>query len=490
MIRHFAPVPLLALVLLAGCGKPKADVEPVARPLEGMTLRLTVVDDPALAAAILRLRGEWHDQTGAELQVDETTEAKLTTADALPGDAALCASHLLGVLAERNLLQEVPQAILHDREWGEIFELLKLREAAWNSHIMAVPFGSPVFTCYYRADLLEKLGRRPPQTWNEYQKLAELLAEQKPAGDGPWCGAIEPLASGWAGLVLLARAASQAKHHDNYSTLFNVDTMEPLIAGPPFVQALENLALAAKSGPTDPLSFDPTAARAAFWRNECGMALVWPTAAINKPSGPSASSSASSEATPNTIPHKIASQLRVGFAELPGSRHVFNLSGQGWELRSDEDDSRVPLLAIAGRLGVVSATSAHGNAAFQLLLWLSSSRMDTQVSAASSATTLFRTSDLESPTHWVEQPVPAAAAVKYGEITQAAFRHEQWLGALRLPGRAEYLAALDQAVVDVLHEKSAALDALLEADAKWRKITARLGLEKQKAAYRHSLGLE
>ena len=94
-----------------------------------------------------------------------------------------------------------------------------------------------------------------------------------------WCGTIEPLAPGWAGLVLLARAAPYAKHRDNYSTLFNIDTMEPLVAGPPFVQALEELVAAAKFGPPDPFRYDPAAARAAFWKGQCGMTLTWPTAA-------------------------------------------------------------------------------------------------------------------------------------------------------------------------------------------------------------------
>ena len=46
----------------------------------------------------------------------------------------------------------------------------------------------------------------------------------------------------------------------------------------------------------------------------------------------------------------------------------------------------------------------------------------------------------------MEKPVSALAAVHYGDVTEAALRHEQWLGALRIPGRAEYLAALDEAV--------------------------------------------
>jgi hypothetical protein len=90
----------------------------------------------------------------------------------------------------------------------------------------------------------------------------------------------------------------------------------------------------------------------------------------------------------------------------------------------------------------------------------------------------------------VEKPVSAAAAVQYGDATEAALRHEQWLGALRLPGRAEYLAALDDAVAAAVRDEKPALESLLQADKKWREITARLGLDRQRAAYRHSLGLE
>ncbi len=405
----------------------------------------------------------------------KATGPDLTREDASPADAVLCPSHLLGTLAERKLLAPVPPGILRSAQWTGIFELLKLREAAWGHEIMAVPFGSPVFCCYYRADLLEKLGRRPPQTWADYQELAKLLAARKPAAaKGPWCGTIEPLAPGWAGLVLLARAASSVKHRDNYSALFNIETMEPLVSGPPMRDALDELVAAAKLGPANPLQYDPAAVRAAFWRGECGMALSWPTAAKEAESQES----------------RVDPQTRVGFAELPGSRRVFNLTGHVWDNRSEDDDPRVPLLAVAGRLGVVNAKSAHADAAFQLLLWLSDERMSPQISAASPATTLFRQSNLKSPGQWVEKPVPAAAAVQYGDATEAAFRHEQWLGALRLPGRAEYLAALDEAVAAAVRGDKAPLESLLDADAKWRKITARLGPDRQKAAYRHSLGLE
>ena len=214
-------------------------------------------------------------------------------------------------------------------------------------------------------------------------------------------------------------------------------------------------------------------------RGECGMALTWPTAAQQR-----------GEGKEKNDPSKIDLQIRVGFVELPGATKVFNAGNRVWDDRAEDNDSRVPLLAVAGCLGVVSAKSAHIDAAFQLLTWLSDDRMSPQISAASPATTLFRKSHLKFPSQWVEKTISAPGAIQYADATEAAMLHEQWLGALRLPGRAEYLKALDEAVTTAVQGKKPAMDALLQADAQWRKITERLGIERQKSAYRHSLGLE
>jgi multiple sugar transport system substrate-binding protein len=464
----------ILLPLLAGC--PSADSPTDGRgagqlPPAGTELVLCVVDDPAMGAAIERLRGEWEAQTGWTLRVDSMTGAALSAADGVPGDAAICPASQMGELAHRG--QAVPVGEPLPQGWADVFSLLRAHGCVWAGEVVGVPLGTPLLTVYYRADLLEEVGRQPPTTWAEYDELARLLGDRSalgeaaPPGDRPWHGAIEPLGPGWAGLVLLARAAPYAIHRENYSTLFHVDTMEPLVAGPPFVRALEELI--AIAGAADRLADDPDSVRAAFWRGECGLALTWPTAA--------------KEVAP------AGGGLAVGFAELPGSPEAYDVGDRAWEPRRSDEDPRVPLLGVAGRMGVVSRRSTWPQAARRLLWWLSDEQ-SSAVCPASPATTLFRTTQVKSPQGWVEAPVPATAAAEYAEATRAALSRQQRLFALRLPGRAEYLAALDDAVHRAVRGEQTPAESLREAVATWQSVTERLGVDSQRQAYWDSIGLQ
>jgi len=467
-------LPALLCLTLAGCrdAGPHEDRSPTEQAPAGVKLRLLVVDDPALAAAAGQLRGEWEAQTGSDFQIEQIAAKELAGADSLAADAVLCPAHLLGPLARRKQIAPVPAEMTQSGDWTTVFELLRCREAAWADDVYAVAFGSPVLICYYRADLLEKLDRRPPQTWQEYHRLAELLWQQKNSdGDSPWCGAIEPLAPGWAAIVLLARAAPYAKHHSNYSTLFDIDTMEPLVAGPPWVRALEELVAVCKFGPAEKLGYDPASARAAFWQGRCGMALTWPTAA-------------------GEIPQPVCEEVRIGFAELPGAPEVYNIGASRWDTRAEDVDPRVPLLGSAGRIGVVAVGSANRPTAFRLLAWLSGGQYGSKLCASSPATTLFRRPQLKSPQTWAEAPVPPVAAAQYAAATERTFLRQQWLFALRIPGREEYLASLDAAVRRAVRAEKPPAEALQEAAAQWEQITERLGTGQQKLAYLHSLGLK
>jgi ABC-type glycerol-3-phosphate transport system substrate-binding protein len=257
---------VVCLLLAGGCfrGEDKSN-QPAMKgarpPLAGIKLKLLVVDDPEMAKALRLLRGQWQGSSGAELEVAETSEQELLAAGPSDADCLIYPVRHLGLLAERDWLAPLDDTLPQDPslDWPDVFESPKNRDAVWGATPYAVPFGSPVLVCAYRADLLRRIGREPPRTWKEYQQLAELLANQgaatasedqasqeqagqeQPDGGGEqprWAGALEPLAEGWAGLALLARAAPYARHRDQVSTWFDIETMEPLIAGPPFVRAI------------------------------------------------------------------------------------------------------------------------------------------------------------------------------------------------------------------------------------------------------------
>ena len=139
---------------------------------------------------------------------------------------------------------------------------------------------------------------------------------------------------------------------------------------------------------------------------------------------------------------------------------------------------------------MVRAESSHAAAAFEFLFWLTDPQWGSQVFAASPATTLFRRSQVASPKAWVESSISATAARQYAEQTADTLSRRQFLASLRVPGRADYLAALDEAVQAAVRGKQKPVEALKAAAEKWREINKRFGVEQQRAAYLHSLGLQ
>ncbi len=475
-------------LVLCGCPNPSTPVESDRdpAPTSNEPVRVLVVDDPELAEVIER---QWRARAEGEIKIEQTTSEKLVAAEGrLGADAVIYPAALIGELAERQLIVPVPDDVLNGPQLArrEILELVRLHEATWGKQTYAVPFGSPQLTLLYRADIFERLGLQPPETWDEYESLAARLADRNelgdlaPPADAPWYGTAEPLGQGWAGQVLLARAAAYARHRSRYSTLFNYNTMAPLIDGPPFVKALEQLAAAAKHGPPEAIhrlpeikGFSPHDVRREFLAGHCAMALTWPSGAKAE-SGDSQS----------------AAKVPTGIAPLPGSLEVCNAFDGKWEPRRAEERLSVPLLSSTGRLGSATKEARDSRAALNVLVWLSGSEWSSDIAPHSRETTLYRTTHLAAPRTWVDDSLDSTAATQYAEVVAQSQDCSVWLFSIRIPGRHAYLAALDNAVHQVVAEDELATDALRAAAARWRAITIDRGVEPQRRAYERSLGLE
>lgn len=504
MVRASLSVGVLCALwatMQVGCGKGAPETNGDQAPRESPPLCVLVIDDPQMAAAIRRAAGQWRIEQGGEVTVKEATAEQLGELEHFQADGLICAPAYIGALASEQKITPLAKQWLAQcsNQWGGVFELLRLREAGWGEQTYAVPLGSPVLVCYYRADLFEKFERKPPRTWAEYQQLAEFFADRKNLGDAappddqPWSGALEPLAPGWAGLMLMARAAPYVKHRSNFSTLMDIESLDPLLGRPPWIRALEELAAAAKTASHDTLAMDPAAVRAAFWQGQCAMAISWPTAAdVLRPQSAEGSPSIppAGSATAGHSGAMTAQKIAVGFVELPGSREVFDIGRNRWTARAEDEDAHVPLLSVAGRVGLVTARSPHPEAAYRLLLWLSDDTNSPQICAVSPWTTLFRHGHLQTPQLWVERGLAPREAAQYAATVNTALMRQQWLDGLRIPGRAEYLKALDQSVHQVVRGEVGVLEAMVGAMTRWREINRQLGTKQQKLAYLRSLGLD
>ncbi len=451
---------------------PEGEPRPTPHPV-----RIVVVDDPPFADILDR---EWKARMTGELQLQQLTLAQLESVVQLAADLIIYPSACLGTVAERKLIGTPSPGAYENEQYAQrdVFELQRNAEVGWGRQAMAFSFGSPQLVLMYRADLLHKRQLKPPTTWEEYQRLAEQmtrseLGELAPPAGQPWHAVCEPLGDGWASKVLLARAASYASHPSQFSVLFDYTTMQPLIAGPPFVRALEELVAASKLGSTAADQLTPESARRAIMAGQAAMALSWP-----------------SHATTDGKPLELADGIELGFARLPGATTAYNVGEQIWTTHEANQSIPVPLLAIAGRLGSVVQNARRPREAADLLALLSSKEWSERLSPASTATTLFRHSQAKKPTGWTDAALTLEASERYAEVVSQTQSQPAHLCSLRIPGWQRYLAVLDTAVLAARSGEQTPADALTQAAQAWSTITQELGSEQQRAAYTRSLGLD
>ncbi len=484
----YAALALLAVAipgLLGGCtNSAPSPVPPQDSPESSMPLRVLVVDDPGLVDAVQR---EWTARADSEIVLVQMSSEELVDPrrKRLAADVVIYPSGLLGELAERDWIAPISRDVFNGPEFGrrDIFDLIQQREIIWGEQVYAVPLGSPPLTLIYNASLFEQIGAEPPRTWQEYAQLCEQLAivdnspAEDSAGDAVTHAVAEPLGPGWAGQVLLARAAGYARNRSYFAALFDLDTMQPLIDSPAFVRALDELAIAAKCGPTDAMEYSPADVRRLLLGGRCAMGLTWP-------------SSAEVDAGEAVQTPTDAASVSLITAELPGARQVYSMADQQWKDRKSSESGRVTLLSVSGRVGSVTKTAPRARAALDMLLRLSSAEWSQAVSPHSPATTLYRTSQIPKATAWVGSDFEADATDAYAEQVKETLQRSLSITSVRLPGRKRYLDALDEAVNTAIGGEQTAEVCLKKAAARWREITEEIGVEQQKAAYWRSLGLE
>src|SRR5262249_35022845 len=135
-------------ILLTGCprgeqAKPQAAGE---TPRASGALRVLVVNEPAVAEAINRLRGEWAERSGGQLSASAAEWKDVAGAKNLDADVIVFPSRYLGELCARGWLQPVRTSVLEGDTFNaaDIFPLVRHELMRWGGDTMALPFGVQV----------------------------------------------------------------------------------------------------------------------------------------------------------------------------------------------------------------------------------------------------------------------------------------------------------------------------------------------------------
>ncbi|RLE08915.1 hypothetical protein DRZ78_00095 [Candidatus Aerophobetes bacterium] len=329
----------------------------------------------------------------------------------------------LGPLAKRYNL---------DFKLDDVMPIFRMMNS-WAGKWYAMPWDGDTHMLYYRKDIFDKFGLKPPKTFEDFLNIAKFLNGWDWDNDGEIeYGCASYLKRGRTYWWFLGRFAG---YGGNY---FDKD-MNPLINTEAGVKALKNLVECIKYMPPGALNYSYMELRTAYVKGDVPMCIQW--TCVGK-------------AAEDPNESKIVG--KTGYGLYPGGKTM--IAG-GWQFG-------------------IPKTSKHKGAAIQCLQFYTNPENSLQI-VMNPATSLdpYRKSHYRAPEFRRAWPT----AGEYLDAIEANLR--QGFPDLEIPGAAEYMDALDYELCLAYAGEKPVKKALDDAAKKWNEITRRMGKEKQKEAW-------
>ena len=498
----FCSALLLAVGLTIGCGptEPNDSSPPVVA--SGEPLQLLIVGSPEAAAAIERF---WNAEAATPMRARSISPTEFSAdpaASLADTDVVVYPSQMLPDLAEERLLLKLDSSQFEGDNWNaaDVLPLEKGIATQWGDEPFAISLGHRPWVMAYRSDMLAAIGETAPTTWEDYERIANLLASP-PAGtaatiDDRWRTTWEPIAPDWGAHWLLARAGSSIRHRGAYSGLFDLGQTSPLLTTPAYRSALESLQ---RLSPPDDST--PESCLLALVRGEGALAILpLPTAAnlaamqesseaIEGESGSTDGVGQAAEGDANVAqPVAAASWGLLRFGPLPGSPRVY-VSGQGeWRDRTAGESLQVPYLGRPGTLASIVSTTKRAGTSSGLLKWLGARDMQGKFAELLPDTFPTRFSSLASLTQWLDEGLSAEGADDLDDLIRSENEAFVVMFPPRYPQAELDLAVLQQAVEQAIAGTDAQ-QALDRASKAWGERIEKVGRQEFLRLNEAGLGL-
>jgi ABC-type glycerol-3-phosphate transport system substrate-binding protein len=468
-MRPLGAVLAIGLLMAIGCDDDETAKSGVAlHPFANETVTVAVPKGSGFSEAWKGLLDEWSEQTGAAYRLVDYDEGS-SARGALPqGDLIVLPFADLGEFVAANRLALIPAAQISGesaKDWLDFFAGLRERVLSIGGSPTIIPFSCPVLTCYFRRDLLDKAGLKPPRTWDEYQTLAESVSKWAPG-----LSVAEPWAPDFRATMFLARALPAVKSPGSYSVFFDIESGEPLIDSPGFVRSLEQSVAAVSKLPAEVKNLTPAECRRLILTGKAAIAIAFEPGRtdvkkVERPSG-----------------------ISLSFARLPGVRQVFSHAANAWTTPDQgiNDATLAPFTGLAAGVAK-SIPSKRADAAWNLASFLSLDRYEQAFVNAPKS--VCRESQLSGAATWVSPDFRTNELFGYEAVTAESLRQPNISAELPVLGRPKFRQALTEGLTAALEGKISPEAALKGVAQRWHAISKELGVDHVRDSYRKCLGL-
>ena len=478
--NYITALAVLWLGIAGGCSN-KEQSKSTTLPYAGASVSVGVPADWGFESQWEIQTQEWSARTGGQAQYLPIDYRK---PDAQPWDETQKPSVVifpwtrLGDYLADDRLGALPGTALEPSEldWQDVLAGVREKVATLESGPELIPISLPVLVCYYRADLLEKAGQKPPETWEEYETLARDVAQWAP-GLTVW----EPWSPDFRATWFLARTLAYAQHPGHYSLLLDIDSATPLLTQPGFQKGLEVAWRTFANLDPKSVEADPWTCREAVLTGKAALAIGL------EPAGPTGGWPLSVARPEIKSPVKRAENQVIGIVRLPGAKQSYNLTTKVWD-ESAAGINQPTLVGFGGLCAAVSKRNIDTESAAALNL-LGALLLDDTAGTVPGSRTLCRESQTSEPANWAGVELSPAEAGAHAGIVARSLRDRTLVVDLPLPERAQFRALLTNALDKLLVKQATPEQTLAEMDREWTALIQKIGAERVKTTYRKALGL-
>jgi ABC-type glycerol-3-phosphate transport system substrate-binding protein len=477
------PLVLGLLLLTLGCpqGDPTDETGGDALPYAGTDVRVVVPAGLNLPSLWRPGFEDWAAQTSAAYSISEVDFGNPTSADSGWMDTLkqqsptliLLPTPLVNRLVADGLAAAIPEPALEALGWNRLPPPLRDALGMRGDRPTVCPVTCPTLFAFYRKDLLDAAGRKPPQTWDDYDALVTSASEWAPGQT-----AIEPRGADTLATLFLARAAASAKRPTQYSFELDVSTGEPLIASAAFVRTLERMGAL-----TSHLA--PASQSASF--EDCWNALRSGNAAI----GITALTAWPAESADQPAPGGAnrSDNAQFVFGPLPGSDSVSRRDPGETAAANGATLSRPVLCGFAGLSACVMKSAGEVEQAAAWDLWAALMGYQDEGVITRLPGVPAQPASISRAVRGAAPALPPDSQTSLEQTLSGNQYHAQLVAELPCTGRARLLATLSDALHESLQGGIPPADALAQAAAAWTAIIDDIGRQPVLNSYRQRRGL-